>query len=128
MHMTFTIINHPSLVSILKLDIMTNRDKCSLLHTFILAKHEVQWCVTNNMWKVSMHCAHMITPDKHLFANTCILIIVRRKHTCFQNEQPLGPSNANGWWWCHFRDFGWWMKKKWDNLHNKFIIWRMNCV
>jgi hypothetical protein len=27
-----------------------------------------------------------------------------------------------------FEGLGWWMKTKWDNLPNKFIIWKMNYV
>jgi hypothetical protein len=42
------------------------------------------------MKRALVHSAHIVTPNKHLFANTCAPIIMRGKHTCFQNEQPPG--------------------------------------
>jgi hypothetical protein len=103
------ITNCPSLTSILKLDVMTNRNKFSLLHMFTPTKYEVQWCVANDTRRASIHSAHTITSNKHLSTNTWTPIMVWRKQTCFQIEQPFGPSNANGWWQCHFRveEDGW---------------------
>jgi hypothetical protein len=41
MQMMFTITNHPTPMSMLKLDIMTNGNKCSLLQMFSFAMLEV---------------------------------------------------------------------------------------
>ncbi len=61
--MTFAITNHPSPASIVKLDVMTNGNKCSLLHMFTLAKlkfNDVQQMIWGEL-QFTMHTRSHLT-------------------------------------------------------------------